>query len=715
MEAVANERLRWYLEKHNILNKIQSGFRANHSTLDHILRLQDLILKQINTKGYVAAIFIDFEKAYDMVWHRGLIHKIKNLGVSGNMLNFIANFLTNRSFQVRIGNSLSSKNHFQNGIPQGSIISPLLFLIAINDFPQTAKTDTSLFADDSAIFAQGKNLKFVITHLQSHLDEVQKWSEKWGFKISTSKTVQVLFTRRKTRPEVNTKTYIKSAEIPNQKSAKFLGLIFDSQLNWREHVTYIRRRVQCGINLLKSLTSSTWGADKKTLLTIYKMTILPIIDYGSLAYDNLSPYLSKAIESLQNQALKIICGAALTTPVAALQNECGVLPLHLKRLENQIKFSIKSQQTPNHNIHQTLLDHWTLHYGNYKTHSSPIFLKISEYLHDHPPNMELKLPPETPPWRLKKPQIDISLTNLISKKETNPEVIKKLALDRISLYLHSLHIYTDGSKTPDNHTAFAFHVPNLNEDKASKINPESSIFTAELMAIKTALEWCKINVSAETKITIFSDSKSSLQAIQNYTFKRHSNLIHKIIELNSESKNNITLVWIPSHVGLPGNEKADELAKLATQNQTIDINNNISFSESLPAIIDYINAKWQDAYNSATSIEHFRAIEPTVSRSLKFSTEDRKTETIITRIRLGTCHLPFYLHKFGKHPTGLCETCNKNFNIAHLLMECPNSNLPSAIKMTCGQYNIPLNFPEIISSQIITKIVSLNLPPKRHL
>ena len=149
-----------------------------------------------------------------MVWHRGLLHKIKNLGISGNILNFITNFLTNRTFQVRIGNSLSSKNYFQNGIPQGSIISPLLSLIAINDFPQTSTTETSLFADDSAIFAQSKNIQIAIFHLQSHLNEIENWCDKWGFKISTSKTVQVIFTRWKTRRILNTKTYIKSTEIP---------------------------------------------------------------------------------------------------------------------------------------------------------------------------------------------------------------------------------------------------------------------------------------------------------------------------------------------------------------------------------------------------------------------------------------------------------------------------------------------------------------------
>ena len=115
-----------------------------------------------------------------------------------------------------------------------------------------------------------------------------------------------------------------------------MGLIFDSQLNWKDHISYVARKVQSGLNLLKILSASKWGADKKTLLTIYKTTILPVIDYGSLAYDNLSPTLSKKLETLQNRALKIICSSAPTTQISALQNECGLLPLHLKRLENQI-------------------------------------------------------------------------------------------------------------------------------------------------------------------------------------------------------------------------------------------------------------------------------------------------------------------------------------------------------------------------------------------
>ena len=230
-------------------------------------------------------------------------------------------------------------------------------------------------------------------------------------------------------------------------------------------------------------------------------------------------------------------------------------------------------------------------------------------------------------------------------------------MDHILRFSNSLHIYTDGSKDPENNTAFAFHIPELNEEKSLKINPLSSVFTSELLAIKTALEWSIKNVHSNNNITIFSDSKSSLQAIQNYNPKNTSTLLQNIIEITTKFKNHITLVWIPSHVGILGNEKADKLAKQATLNSSIDINNKISYQETLPTIKNYINSKWQDSYNSNPASKHYRTIEPNVSRSLKFSHSDRIKETSITRLRLGKCYLPFYLHTIKKHPTGLCKTC----------------------------------------------------------
>ena len=124
MEKLVADRLMWYLEKHNLLNNSQSGFRRGRSTVDHIIRLQDEINKHINNKSYVLAVFVDFEKAFDMVWRTGLLIKLKGFGINGRMLQWIANFISDRTIQVGVGTTLSNIYTVENGTAQGSMISP---------------------------------------------------------------------------------------------------------------------------------------------------------------------------------------------------------------------------------------------------------------------------------------------------------------------------------------------------------------------------------------------------------------------------------------------------------------------------------------------------------------------------------------------------------------------------------------------------------------
>jgi len=141
-----------------LLTNVQTGSRKEKITTNHIIRLQDAINKYNNNKGYSVAVFKDFRSAYDMAWHTGLLCKLKKMGINGKMFTYIKNFLSNRTIQVRVGNTLSGIHTLKNGTTQGSIISPILFLVMINDLPANKmKTDATLFADDSCLFTSGRN------------------------------------------------------------------------------------------------------------------------------------------------------------------------------------------------------------------------------------------------------------------------------------------------------------------------------------------------------------------------------------------------------------------------------------------------------------------------------------------------------------------------------------------------------------------------------
>jgi len=238
MERLVTSRLMWYWEKFGLLNNTQSGFRQGRSTADHITRLQDLVTRHQHNKGHVLAVFVDFEKAFDMVWRNGLMIKLKSLGINGRMFSWIADFFTSRTLQVRVGSALSGVYVLENGTSQGSMISPAMFIGMIDDLPSSLQhTDTSLFADDSALFKAGRNIKQLQRAIQKDLNALQHWCDTWGFKISVEKTVAVLFTRSPEKPAIQLDIEGKTVKV--EKSAKFLGVVFDQQLTWNNHINHV--------------------------------------------------------------------------------------------------------------------------------------------------------------------------------------------------------------------------------------------------------------------------------------------------------------------------------------------------------------------------------------------------------------------------------------------------------------------------------------------
>ena len=191
-ERIIANRLTWFMESNELFNTNQSGFRKNRCCLNQIIRLQSDIENSSNKRGYTDRVFLDFTKAYDMMWIDGLIHKLINFGFGGNMFNWIRSFLTNRSFQVRVGGDHSSTKKIENGTPQGSVVSPILFLIMINDLSKVNNgVSTAIFVDDTALWKSGHDLDHVIKCVQESLDAVIKWCRTWGFLLSKEKSIAV--------------------------------------------------------------------------------------------------------------------------------------------------------------------------------------------------------------------------------------------------------------------------------------------------------------------------------------------------------------------------------------------------------------------------------------------------------------------------------------------------------------------------------------------
>ena len=189
-ERVIEKRLRKHLEDAGFLSKYQSGFRKAKSTNGHLFRLSQTVMESFNRGQQVIISFLDVEKAFDNVWHNGLRYKIFELGLPTKVTGWLSDFLVGKVIQVKVDSFLSFKIYPKAGVSQGSVLSPSLFLIYVNDMPDPKHhlNSKSQFADDTGLWARSKKASLAASRLQRDLDALAEWCAKWRMKLNPEKT-----------------------------------------------------------------------------------------------------------------------------------------------------------------------------------------------------------------------------------------------------------------------------------------------------------------------------------------------------------------------------------------------------------------------------------------------------------------------------------------------------------------------------------------------
>jgi len=238
MERMINDRLVWYLEKNNLLTPVQCGFRKCRSTTDHLVRLETFVCEAFVQQQHCIAVFFDLEKAYDTAWKHGIMKDLHAAGLRGRLPIFIAGFLKDRKFQVRLSSCLSMLHDQEMGVPQGSILSVTLFGLKINFIVNAISpgVECSLYVDDFLICYRSKHISIIERHIQQCLNKLSHWADTNGFKFSSSKTVCMHFCRL-CKPHVDPLLTLNGTPIPVVEETKFLGIIFDRKLFHSSHTS----------------------------------------------------------------------------------------------------------------------------------------------------------------------------------------------------------------------------------------------------------------------------------------------------------------------------------------------------------------------------------------------------------------------------------------------------------------------------------------------
>ena len=319
LEKLIFNHLYSYLNTNNLIAKNQSGFRPGDSTTNQLLYLIDEIHQAFDcTESLeVRAVFLDISKAVDKVWHEGLLFKLKQNGISGGLLNLFQNYLNNRKQRVVLNGSFSEFSSIESGVPQGSILGPLLFLIYINDLETNIKSNIKFFADDTMLFSIVKDPNKSATDLNHDLDVINKWAHQWKFEFNPDplkQATEVLFSCKKNIPN-HPQIIFNGTVVAKVSEQKHLGLTLESNLSFKKHLIEKIKRAKKHIGIIKHLSRFL---PLKTLDQMYKTLVRPHLDYCDVIYhipskqDQLGGVLNSLMymaEKVQYQAAIAITGA----------------------------------------------------------------------------------------------------------------------------------------------------------------------------------------------------------------------------------------------------------------------------------------------------------------------------------------------------------------------------------------------------------------------
>ena len=702
LERMISKRLSFVLEQQHALSKQQCGFRKNHNAIDHLIRLESDIRKGFKQKQRTTAIFLDIKNAYDMVHRPALIFKIQRLGIRGHLAHYLHNFLSgNRRFRVRSRSIYSDTFETENGLPQGSCLSPLLFNIMIDDLFDDIPPGLSfsLFADDSAMWCTTKEYEDGLQLLQSGLRKVEQWSKRNGLEFSAEKSALMIFTAYTSPPPTHLPK-LNNTEIPFKSHFKFLGVTLDRKLSMNRHVKEIQTKCKRRMNLFRCITSTQTGADRSTLLRLYKTIVLPIIEYGAAMYSGgKAPALQK-LEAVQNNFLRLALGAMKTSPVISLQVEANIPPLYIRRMDLVLRYYAKIQHFPEHASFQATNLLPRLHFSFLGPQERRTGLTIASRVRKYGNDLDYSLPDITPlpslrsaPWTLHKPSVSFLFQQ--PKASVSPVEVQQTFSEYVAAHNDLQFLYTDGSKD-DHRTSYAVFSHGL-PDITTRLPDHTSIYMAELQAILAALKVIQNNNIP--RACICSDSKSAIQSLINPSCTQHLhfdifNLHHSLVENGTY----ITFLWIPGHSNINGNDKADLKAKeaLAIQNIT-DI--PADFSTIKSSIRRHCLQFWQKTWESDGTTTQLYDIKPVIKPWSSSNLNCRKHEKALAKLRIGHTYLTHsFIFEHIERPD--CPRCRTPNTIKHILLHCAIYNEErKPIQDYCRTFNIPSTLSTLLGDE----------------
>ncbi len=662
------------------LSRNQHAFRKGKSTETALSNMIEHIERGLNKNGFALGVFLDIQGAFDNVKPDTIIKGMMDKSFSSETIQWYSHYLRNRCVEVQY-QGVTKSRYLTLGTPQGGVLSPLMWNLAFEDLLKSfedSPVNICGFADDAGLIISGKSLPLLQSRMQQAIDKAINWGQNAGLTFSPSKTVAVLFTR-KYKFTYPVELQVNGTRVPYSSQVKYLGVTLDAKLSWRAHLTQKVKSAKGHLLKVKNATGKLWGFPPQMSRWLYTGIVRPALTYGAVIWASVckKSWAKKELTRLNRLALMSMGNFRQSTPTAGLEIISHVMPLNL---HIQCEAAMGYRRTMGSSLNSQFPAQGSTATGH------------RQYC--------------------KKFLDRIGVTELEEDWYTGEFMWNRsFAINKDSFSkgdpgdgIH-IDIYTDGSR----HEGLAgsgiiiIEEGLARDEMAHHLGTHASVFQCEVYAIKKAADWIKDSCQSKT-VNIYVDSQAALKAISNNWVS--SKLVKlTVTTLNEASQNNvICLHWIRAHVGHPGNERADELARYGSTDRSL-------LSTDLPAIpLSEIKTSLQSKFNELWTAEWQKRLDcrqtkqwfSTVNKSLSHSVlrTNRRIYSMLVQLITGHNFMRRHSELMDKSVSKECRLCLEEEETSfHIVAECPVLARTRLMVFGTHVLNAPLTWstPQVLS------------------
>jgi ribonuclease HI len=661
LERVVGRRMRWVLETKGGLSEYQAGFREGRGVCDQLLRLSQSVWDGYEERKKTGLVLFDFERAYDRVWHDGLLEKVVGTGVSRTVVRWVQEWLKNRLYWVRVEGVWSKAKRFQQGLPQGSVLSPLLFLVYINDLVgklADSGVEVSAFADDLAVWKVAKRVESCREGVQRAAKLVEKWCESWLMGLSVNKCSVTLFSLDPKDSEMSgMEVVVRGQQLPKAKTPRFLGVVYDAGMTFRGQVERVVQKGEAGVRLMRCLAGRDWGWRKDLLRATYIAMVRSVLLYGTAAW---APWVAESVwdrvERVQLEAARVIGGTLRSAPREAVLEEAGLRELRREAEEIWGREWVKCRGAGEDSHRRS----WGLREVRRRLSRRRDWRSQAKEL------MEKVLPEEVrlmkrvwgeKPWRSwTGVEWEVDGVKKGSVEENRERAVRRLEGEA------EWTIFTDGSAKEgvrDGGAAVVVTSGAVDEPEEVEVLREAagkvtSSFQAEVKAIRMALEWLEGRQGDWRHAKVASDSQAGLVAVRRAGAGLEDEEVARAAAAGrrlGERGKKVKFVWVAGHCGLTGNEWADGAAKEAAEMEQSGVECMMKSVMKIackgPGVKVWKHRRCQEVYGNGVE----RELEKEWTREEAVS---------MARFRSGhSLELAAYRKRIGVSEDGVCRRCGE--------------------------------------------------------